>query len=246
MSSAQLTGKSLLFNANFYISEGKTLFGAFHYFNRQFQDKGLFEMRASIAKMPKGGVKVGEEQLEDSEYDLIGDLHEVSSPDPKQRPYINVIGIAQNVITKEATFDMNPQQYTYVLSDHCNNSILPLHAIIPDSPRYKTDKKGKSTKPIPKQSSPLAASGHITQVIPKEGDKEEHPERFCMSIESITFLGRFTAPNPLPDSSTFLTYAFIYSSTLDYLEDKPVALKKGKPAVDGVSMTQNSRSTNNK
>ncbi|KAF9060389.1 hypothetical protein BDP27DRAFT_1370594 [Rhodocollybia butyracea] len=253
MSSAQLTGlsllgngqiiegKSLLFDANFYISEGETLFGAFRYFNnedRQFRDKGLFEIRALVAKMPEGGIKVGEEQLEDSEYDLIGDvtwLHEVASPNPKQRPYIDVIGIAQNVITKEATFDMNPQQYTYVLSDRRNDSILPLRAIIPDSPRYKVDKRGKSNKPVPKQSSPLAASGYLTRVIPKEGDKEQHPERFCMSVESVTFLGQSTAPDPLPDSSTQVRVrkgkrkqvANFDDLALDYLDDEPV-LKKEK------------------
>ncbi|KAJ3759067.1 hypothetical protein EV360DRAFT_82450 [Lentinula raphanica] len=98
MSSAQLTGlaalgngriiegKALLFDANFYISDGETVVASLRYFNKndmEFEDKAMYEVRASVARMPDGGVTVGtdetEELLEDIEYDLIGDITWVRS-----------------------------------------------------------------------------------------------------------------------------------------------------------------------
>ncbi|KAJ3770946.1 hypothetical protein FB446DRAFT_773405 [Lentinula raphanica] len=222
MSSAQLTGlaalgngriiegKALLFDANFYISDGETVVASLRYFNKndmEFEDKAMYEVRASVARMPDGGVTVGtdetEELLEDIEYDLIGDitwLHKVTVQNPRQRPYLDIISTAKNVLTKDATFDLEPQQFIQLLSKQQIESVLPIRAIIPDSPRYKFI-EGKSTKPIPKQNSNIAASGFLTRVLPKENDPNERPSKFIMAVDSVTFLGR-TSKNPLPETRT--------------------------------------------
>ncbi|KAJ3760696.1 hypothetical protein EV360DRAFT_80905 [Lentinula raphanica] len=222
MSSAQLTGlaalgngrvlegRALLFDANFYVSDGETVVASLRYFNNndmEFEEKAMYEVRASVARMPDGGVTIGTEEsqeiLEDVEYDLIGDitwLHKVTTQNPRQRPYLDVISTAKNVLTRDATFDLDPQQYIQLLSKQRDDAVLPVRAIIPDSPRYKFV-DGKSTKPVPKQNSNIAASGFLTRVLPKENDPNERPSRFLMAVDTVTFLGR-TSKNPLPESTT--------------------------------------------
>ncbi|KAJ3759743.1 hypothetical protein F5878DRAFT_620126 [Lentinula raphanica] len=224
MSSAQLTGlgavgngrilegKTLLFDVEYYVADGESVVAALRFFNRnnmEFQQRGLYEIRASVAKMPIGGINVGKdgsrEHLEDTEYDLIGDitwLHQVTCSDPRQRPYLDIVGIATNVLKADAEFDIDPKQYTSFLSAKAerDKSILPIHAIIPDSPRYKIV-DGKSTKPIPTPNSAVATSGFLTRVLPREDDSEARPDRFYMAVESVTFIGH-ASHNPLPDTKT--------------------------------------------
>ncbi|KAJ3766196.1 hypothetical protein FB446DRAFT_708833 [Lentinula raphanica] len=224
MSSAQLTGlgavgngrilegKTLLFDVEYYVADGESVVAALRFFNRnnmQFQPTGLYEIRASVAKMPIGGIDVGKdsskEHLEDTEYDLIGDitwLHHVTCDNPRQRPYFDIVGIATNVLKNDAEFDIDPKQYTSLLSAKADRdkSILPVHAVIPDSPRYKVV-DGKSTKPVPTQNSAVATSGFLTRVLPRENDLESRPDRFYMAVESVTFIGH-ASHNPLLDTKT--------------------------------------------
>ncbi|KIK61920.1 hypothetical protein GYMLUDRAFT_243082 [Collybiopsis luxurians FD-317 M1] len=123
-------------------------------------------------------------------------LHPIEVDDLKQRPYIDVIAKAENVVNKNAEFDLKPEQYTRLLGK-CGT--LSLHAIIPDSPKYKLKENGQSTKPVPKQDSSIAASGFITRVIPREDDPDEQPDQFCVSVDAVTFLGRTSSSIALPE-----------------------------------------------
>ncbi|THU78705.1 hypothetical protein K435DRAFT_871979 [Dendrothele bispora CBS 962.96] len=200
-----IDGKSLLFDANLYVSDGEQIVAALQYFNqdnRKFPLVGKYEVVATIAKMPPK-IEINDSiVLEDTEYDAIGDiimLHSVEIDDPKQRPLIEIIGKAENVLKKDAEFDVNAEQYIRLLG---GKGILPVHALIPDSAKYKTKRDGSSSKPVPNQNSSLELSGFITRVIPREGDPEERVDRFCVAVEGVTFLGRSSGSNVLPEGST--------------------------------------------
>ncbi|THU78629.1 hypothetical protein K435DRAFT_811392 [Dendrothele bispora CBS 962.96] len=199
-----IDGKSLLFDTNLYVSDGEQIVAALQYFNqdnRKFPLVGKYEVVATIAKMPPK-IEINDSiVLEDTEYDAIGDiimLHSVEIDDPKQRPLIEIIGKAENVLKKDAEFDVNAEQYIRLLG---GKGILPVHALIPDSAKYKTKRDGSSSKPVPNQNSSLELSGFITRVIPREGDPEERVDRFCVAVEGVTFLGRSSGSNVLPEGS---------------------------------------------
>ncbi|KIK62742.1 hypothetical protein GYMLUDRAFT_58014 [Collybiopsis luxurians FD-317 M1] len=200
-----IEGKSLLFVANFFVASGESIVAALCYFNlddQQFPAMGKYELHADVVKMPER-VAINEDIiLEDTEYNLLGDivwLHAVDIEDPKQCPYIDVIGKAENVVKQDAEFDINPEQYSRLLGG-CGT--LPIHAIIPNSPKYKAKKDGSSTKPIPKQNLAVAASGFITWVISKADNPDECPNQFCLSVDSVTFLGHSSTSRALPESTT--------------------------------------------
>ncbi|KAF5372642.1 hypothetical protein D9758_005289 [Tetrapyrgos nigripes] len=183
-----IKGKTLLFDANFYVSSGETIVTALQYFNgddHKFDPVAKYELRAHVACMPERIQMSDEIFLEDTEYDLVGDiiwLHCVNVNDPKQRPYLDVISVAQNVVWGDAEFDLTAEEYINPIG----KASLPVCAVIPDLPK----KDSSSSKPIPNKNSSIEVSGSLTCVIPHENDLEEHAEQFFIAVDSAAFLQR--------------------------------------------------------
>jgi len=128
--------------------------------------------------------------------------------DLKYLPYINICGVAESVDDLMGTFNLTPHQYVAVLRNlpglHTTSiegspalsstrrfkSVLPVKCLIPDSPRWKT-KSGKKT--TPKAGGYVSVTGFITERI----GAPQAREGFCVTIESMVFLGR-----PIVMSST--------------------------------------------
>ncbi|THU93229.1 hypothetical protein K435DRAFT_861687 [Dendrothele bispora CBS 962.96] len=198
--------KSLLFDANLYLStQGEAAVAALRYFNeenRSFDAPAVYEIRASVSKMPEKGIQLSNgEKLEDTEYDVIGDitwLHPVNAEDAKQRPYVDAIGTAENINREDSTFDVTAPQWTQLLR---RQEPLPIRAVIPDRARYKVQ-GDKMKKPIPNPNATVHISGFMTRVLPREGDVEERADRFYVAVDDVTFLGRGSSNNQLPEAAT--------------------------------------------
>lgn len=119
--------------------------------------------------------------------------------DQRHRPHVVIAGTAKNINETDATFDIDVFQYTSTLKNLADpklqksksgnqQSIFPLRTRIPDTKRFKT-------KPLPKPNTNVLVSGFLTQM---DLSKEREVNRFLISMENITFLGR----SLLPASST--------------------------------------------
>lgn len=119
----------------------------------------------------------------------IGQLIPATGCDPRQRPWLSVTGVATNINSKDATFDIDAFQYTHGVAeatkDNRKAGVLPIRAIIPDSARYKTK------KPIPSQNSYVAVVGFLSRFDLAENG---YPDRFHIDVENVTFLGKSVLP----------------------------------------------------
>ena len=133
------------------------------------------------------------------------------SIDPAQRAYLHISGAAVNCDEKEATFNIEIDQYISTLKNVKSSPskfITPFSCSIPDSPRYKTG------KPVPYNRRYISISGFLTDVT-YEPDSDV-VQRFHLKVENIVFLGQQTntIPNSL-DSEFFFRIIVLQSS--DYL-----------------------------
>jgi hypothetical protein len=141
----------------------------------------------------------------------IRQLFPASAPDPKQRPYVDMYGTARRVMRDDAIFDMNVSQFQQLLRAAGKQSIFPARASIPDSPKYR------SNKPIPYENGGVAVSGPLTRVLPQGNDEHERPDRFCISVDNITFIGGRSGSNSEVEAGKFIEFSSLDSSTNVYI-----------------------------
>ena len=164
------------------------------------------------------------------------------SIDPAQRAYLHISGAAVNCDEKEATFDIEIDQYISTLKNVKSSPskfITPFSCSIPDSPRYKTG------KPVPYNRRYISISGFLTDVT-YEPDSDV-VQRFHLKVENIVFLGQQTntIPNSL-DSEFFFRIIVLQSS--DYLLSSTFKNTSGWKGTDrlqaeGAGQSHNSNSS---
>ncbi|KAF8267121.1 hypothetical protein EI94DRAFT_1830264 [Lactarius quietus] len=175
--------KALIFDTQFYVAPGATVVGALRYFNANnliFEDIGKYFVYANITKYSSSAT-VRATELEPEDYDFVGDivwLVPADIEDARVPAYIHATGTATTVDTTNATFHVDSYQYTYAFR---SQQLFPIHALIPDSPRYK------SKKPIPANNSYVGIAGRLTRICPTSQDSEN---RFHIDVDNVTFLGR--------------------------------------------------------
>ena len=100
----------------------------------------------------------------------------------KHRPWIHVTGVVKNSSKDTSSFDIDAAQYTSALKSDRENSVLPVHVLIRDSPKYKNG------KPVPSNNNTyVAVTGFISRF-------DVETERLIVDLDSVTFLGRPTIP----------------------------------------------------
>jgi hypothetical protein len=109
-------------------------------------------------------------------------------PDPMQQSFINVTGCVLNSNKADGIFDIDARQYTTLYK---NTSSLPVRAHF-NSTKYK----GK--KPTPSDKTFVSVEGALLNV---ETDPAGHVERFIITVDYITFLGKATVFPPPPTST---------------------------------------------
>ena len=72
---------------------------------------------------------------------------------PRIFPYMHITGVVSNIVQQTATFDILAGQWT---SAFRHPRVLPVCAMIPDSPRWK------ERKPIPAANSYVGVAGYLT------------------------------------------------------------------------------------
>jgi len=131
------------------------------------------------------------------------------SIDPAQHAYLHILGVAVNCNEKEATFDVEIDQYISTLKDVKSSPskfVTPFSCSIPDSPRYKTG------KPVPYNRQYISISGFLTDVTYKPDS--DVMQRFHLKVENIVFLSQqCNVMGTIPNS---LDSAFFFSKLLCY------------------------------
>lgn len=118
--------------------------------------------------------------------------------DPRFLAWVHGSGTVNKSDDKNC-FDLDPAQYTSALKELKGTSptasTLPLHCVIPDSPRYK------NKKPIPRVSTMVSFEGYLcSRVTNSETGKTE---RFRIDIDHVNFMGRPTVPQPTPETGPY-------------------------------------------
>lgn len=98
--------------------------------------------------------------------------------DPKQRPEVHVSGQAKHVLKDEASFEIDASQWMFLDK---TNAVLPVKAIIPDSPKYA------KKKPVPSENGYVTVHGVLSRVMPREKDELERADRFCIAVDDVVF-----------------------------------------------------------
>ncbi|KAF8274205.1 hypothetical protein EI94DRAFT_1696141 [Lactarius quietus] len=169
--------KVLIFDAQFYVAPGATVVGALHYFNTNnliFEDIGKYFVYANITKYSSSAT-VRATELEPKDYDFIVDIVWIVPAD------IEDTWGQQQQSTRQMRLSMLILINTLMPSGHNSQQLFPIHALIPDSPRYK------SKKPIPANNSYVGIASRLTRICPTSEDSEN---RFYIDVDNITFLGR--------------------------------------------------------
>jgi len=218
-------GKMLMFDAQIYLDAGRSpIVAILRYFNindQPFEDVGMYSIITTIAKMEKGINTVGgsvsqrdgaTSKLNELDYDLIGDIIQLipissGAVDPRHLAYVHVSGTVSSLNEADNTFDLDAQQYISAMKDlrvkgqtgdkavaaSVPLGVLPIRCFFNmNSPRYKGRKP-----PMPRNGAMVSLEGFIFEVTKRDG---ELPERFCVTLETVNFMGRSAIP-PCPMES---------------------------------------------
>ncbi|KAF8056976.1 hypothetical protein FPV67DRAFT_1677733 [Lyophyllum atratum] len=186
------TGKSIVFDAQFYVNPSTTIVACLRYFNANdlaFGDIGHYFVYTTVAKMVKGA-NIHSRDLGEEDYHLVGDIQFLMPADVddlRVQPYVDICGLPKNIDRNDAAFDIHAPQYTAALRENRDDSVFPARALIPDSPRYNKNNK----KPVPSANTYVHIRGFIKRM---EQDDAGRPIRFFVDVDNITFLGHPTTP----------------------------------------------------
>lgn len=93
--------------------------------------------------------------------------------------------------TRMLTFDLAPEQYTYIYKDYNKNlkpglkkSLLPLRCVIKPSPRW-------TTMPKLQVGHIVAVNGFLSRVLQKDDGKVQF---FEVEVEQVNILGKTSVP----------------------------------------------------
>lgn len=159
--------------------------------------------------------EVQEDSNDELEYDFVGDITWVrcsnftslrlcltflcklipANADPRHLAWVHGSGTV-NKSDDKSCFDLDPAQYTSALKEFKSTnptaSTLPLHCIIPDSPRYK------NKKPVPRVGTMVSFEGYLCSRM--TNSETGQTERFHIDIQNVNFMGRSSVPQPAPDT----------------------------------------------
>ncbi|KIK55404.1 hypothetical protein GYMLUDRAFT_248656 [Collybiopsis luxurians FD-317 M1] len=119
--------KTILFDANFYVSSTEIIVAALHFYNVDdltVNDITKVILHANISKMPPQ-IATENESLYGTEYNLIGDIvwlmilqmyHLPKQANMKQQPFIDIIGTVHNVLKDYAEFNITSSTKWTVLA----------------------------------------------------------------------------------------------------------------------------------
>ncbi|KAF8262365.1 hypothetical protein EI94DRAFT_1704827 [Lactarius quietus] len=172
--------KAIIFDAQFYLAPGSTTVDISKYF-----------VYANITRYGLS-TNIRATELEPEDYHFVGDivwLVPAEVEDACIPAYVHATGTATAVDTSNATFNVDSYQYTYAFR---SPQLFLIHAMILDSPRYKTK------KPVPSNNSYVGIAGWLTRINPTGHDSED---RFYVDVNNITFLGH---PPTIPVQSSDL------------------------------------------
>ncbi|KAF9472801.1 hypothetical protein BDN70DRAFT_775918, partial [Pholiota conissans] len=212
--------KSIILDVEIYIGADhcQSLIGALRFFNKDDMDfteePSLYLIYTTFACL-EDGIDV-QPVLNTWKYKFFGDLQWViplappvddsddgSEPasfviDPRHRVYIHVSGKATDCQKDAGTFNLDVEQYIFVLKDAKNHAtksesikpFTPISCIFPDSPRFR------NRKPVPYDNHFVSISGFLTDVVftPKNGlpavEDTGSIDHFTVTVEHIAFLGQ--------------------------------------------------------
>ncbi|KAL0566955.1 hypothetical protein V5O48_015042 [Marasmius crinis-equi] len=188
--------KVFVMDGQVWLSDQVQLVAYFRFWNStnvKFPEVGKFMMCAKMGP----GADLFDGSLDPAEYHFVGDIQWIV-PLPENanmcmEPWIMASGTVSEVNDQRAQFDIVTNQYTTVFR---SQQRIPLHATIPDSPRYK----GK--KPMPRESGFVQVSGWMKSVSwgNAASDHSEPPvDVFHVEVVDITF---FPASADIPSNAT--------------------------------------------
>ena len=118
----------------------------------------------------------------------------------RQKPYINVSGVAVNSNYTNGFFKVNATQYTSHYKDNRALSILPVQA-------HFNPNKYKTKKPIPSNNTYVTIEGFLEDI---ETDASGHASLFHVSVDNINFLGRATlSPSIASSISEYIQFSAV-------------------------------------